>query len=137
MKRTQEEKTLWKSRMTDLASTVRQMSSAEREELALRIGIVTCEGRTLSAYNQCFLAAQANGAPYPSMVGGCRQWGVVGRRVTQGNHAVGYIYVPIGEKSESEDPEEIATKPVRFRLVPVFDVSQTEEREATEERDES
>ena len=87
-------------------------------------------------HNTLFLAAQA--ASTPTVVGGLRQWGRVGRSVRKGEHACGYIYVPKRASENAGDPTELpilagpghvvegSSERQRFLLVPVFDVGQTD-----------
>ena len=130
MKHTDEERAAWRATMNKLVKQVAAMSREEREQVAARLGIVTCEGHALSFYNQCFLAAQ--GAGSATIVAGFQQWRRNGRCVRKGEHACGVIYVPTGKRrSEDSEDEEAPSSPadresVRFMLVPVFDVSQTE-----------
>lgn len=126
MKRTEEERREWRSKMSELAKTVAGLSEERREEIALRMGTVTAEGHPLSAYNCCMLWTQAGRAL--AQVGGFRQWQKAGRRVRPGEHAVGYIYVPLGKRGTDAEPtgDESEAGRLRFRLVPVFDVTQTE-----------
>lgn len=125
MRYTDEEKAAWKERMRGLVQKVAALSDEERKTLAARMPITTCEGHTLSFFNQCFLSFQANGTPL-TVIGGFQQWKKVGRSIKRGEHAVGCIYVPLfpakGDREIEGEPD-----PVRFRLVPVFEVSQTEE----------
>ena len=125
MKRTPEEIAAWKSKLRKLAARVEQLSGDERAAMAAKYGTVTAEGHRLSAYNAVFLAVQA-GRPL-AQVGGFRQWKKAGRMVAKGEHAAGYIYVPI--KRRDADGDEVAEEKLRFRLVPVFDISQTEAME--------
>jgi hypothetical protein len=132
------EKDEWRAKMTALAKRIRAMDGAQREALAARMPIVTCEGHALSSFNTCFLTAQAAGAPI-TMVAGYRQWKKAARYVQKDEHAIGYIYVPSERKRQDAqgqggeiDPEtmpegEQESAGVRFLLVPVFDVSQTAE----------
>lgn len=124
MKRTPEEAAQWRQKMGELAKRIRAMSDEQKQKIQAQCGVVTCEGRPLSLYNTCYLWAQTGGRA--TMVGGFRQWNKVGRTVTKGQHAAGYIYVPTGrnkaDTGEAEDGDG-----VRFVLVPVFDVTQTEE----------
>jgi len=103
------------------------MPKEKQEEIAVKLGTVTCEGHRLSTHNMIFLFCQDQGAHPLAMVGGFRQWKKAGRQVQKGEHAAGYIYVPLGVKKDGEE-----TDGVRFRLVPVFDVTQTEEIETRE-----
>ena len=139
MKRTDLERQAWRDRMSAIAKQVAGLSDAERAEMASRMLITTCEGHTLSARNNCLLiwqytAANGIGAPPLTMVGGYRQWGKVGRTVRKGEHACGYILVPIGSHKDDETGTGDAPRPdgkqsrslFPFRHVPVFDVTQTE-----------
>lgn len=98
------------------------MPAGDREDMAARYGTVTAEGHRLSTYNAIFLAIQA-GRPL-AQVGGFRQWKKAGRMVVKGQHAVGYMYVPM--RRRDAEGEEVTEEKLRFRLVPVFDVTQTE-----------
>jgi hypothetical protein len=112
--------------MREIAKQVARLSDAERAELASRAPVTTCEGHALSTFNQIFLAYQS--AMSLTLVAGFRQWLKAGRAVKQGQHAAGYIYVPMMSKSKAGDPETVADPDeLRFRLVPVFDVTQTQE----------
>ena len=124
MKRTPEEVAAWKSKMRQLAKRVEAIPEGDRESLAAKYGTVTAEGHHLSAYNSVFLAMQA-GRPL-LQVGGFRQWKKVGRMVSKGQHAAGYMYVPMKRRNGDDQTGETEEK-VRFRLVPVFDIAQTEE----------
>ena len=124
--RTKEEIKAWYKKMGDMAKNIRAMSKEDQENTAAKLGTITCEGHLLSPFNTCFLWTQAGRALV--QVGGCNQWRKVKRAVMKGQHAAGYIYVPIGnrteEKAEGTDGEEGNSRPF-FKLVPVFDVSQT------------
>ena len=63
-----------------------------------------------------------------TIIGGFRQWERASRRVKKGNKAAGYIYVPM-KKKDSEGKDVETDEKLRFRLVPVFDIAQTEELE--------
>jgi len=122
----------WRAHMREIAGKVAKLSDAERAELAARAPVTTCEGHTLSTYNQVFLAYQS--AMSLTLVAGFRQWLKAGRAVKQGQHAAGYIYVPMVAKAKSGNPETTADPDdLRFRLVPVFDVTQTQEIAAREQ----
>ena len=110
-----------------LISHVSKMTDAEREQFSATAGVtLTCEGRTLGMFNSIFLSMQSG--TYPTVIGGFRQWQRQGRQVPKGCHALGYIYVPMVR--HSEDDEDHVQDEVRFRLVPVWDISQTEEKAA-------
>ena len=124
----QTEKKQWFAKMGTLAKQVRAMSEDEKNAFIDRLGglVVTCEGHTLTPYNTIFLLYQV-GKVNITMIGGFKQWQKVGRRVRKGQHAIGHIYVPMGAKKLDDDSDEGEPEEIRFRLVPVFDVSQTDE----------
>ena len=129
--RAQEEKTAWKDKMYGFVKQIRALSQEDRETLSNKMPVTTCEGHALSVYNQCMLAMQSK-TPL-TIIGGFNQWKKSGRKVSSGQHTIGYIYVPMIQKTKNDEPKEISglrvhmDKEVRFRLIPVFDVSQTEE----------
>jgi hypothetical protein len=134
-RRSPEEIKAWYKTMADRAAEIRAMSETDRENLAAQAGTITCEGCPLSVFNTCFLWQQAGRALL--QVGGFRQWKKAGREVIKGQHASGYIYVPMQKREEDADgsdeggeTEEKARK--FFKLVPVFDVTQTVEIGAAE-----
>lgn len=120
MSRTREEKKEWFTKMQSVAKRVKEMTPSKREEMAIKFGTITCEGRSLSPFNCCYLWLQAGKAL--AQVGGFKQWQRVGRQVIPGERASGYIYVPMGNKKDEADDNDRPS----FRLVPVFDVTQTE-----------
>lgn len=129
MKHSPEEVKAWREKMGEIAKRVRLMSREEREALAERNGFLTCEGHRLSPYNTCYLLYQ--GCPWEAgaMVGGFRQWERAGRYVRAGEHAVGYIYVPMGggkQRAEGDGNESDEKESLRFTLVPMFSLTQTE-----------
>lgn len=110
--------------MTGLAAKVRALPPERQSEMAGELGTVTCEGRPLSRFNCVYLLIQG-GSSYPlAMVGGFRQWKKAGRSVRKGETAAGYIFVPLTRKGKDRDPGD--DDAVFFRLVPVFDVTQTD-----------
>ena len=129
MARTKEEKREWYSKMNGLAAKIREMDEEKRQALAEQYGTVTAEGRTLSPFNCVYLAEQA-GRPV-LQVGGCRQWGRVGRAVVKGQKAVGYIWVPLkprnGAGNAAPSSSDEKEKGLRFKLIPMFEVTQTVE----------
>jgi len=103
---------------------ISDLSPEEREDMAREIGtILTCERRALSPFNCCMLAFQR---PDATIVGGFRQWQQVGRKVKKGERGC-YIWIPLGDRST---PGEAVPDERRFKLVAVFDVSQTEPLDA-------
>jgi len=131
--RTEADKTAWKQKMAGISKQVKAMAPADREALALRLGTRTPEGHTLSAWNTCFLWLQAGKAL--AIVAGFKQWQKAGRIVKKGEHAAGDILVPMfgnatADKTseDAKDDTSAESRPeMRFRLVPVFDVEQTED----------
>jgi len=122
MKRTPEEKTQWRNKMRNLCKEVANLPNEKREQLAAQMHVTTCEGRTLSPFNQVFLMFQCS-QPL-TIVGGFKQWSKAGRIVKEGQHAAGYIYVPMLSK---KDEAQAVVEDLRFLTVPVFDISQTQE----------
>jgi hypothetical protein len=132
MKRTEEERKAWAQKMRALVKQVGDLSATERADIAARCMVTTCEGHPLSVFNNAFLACQTD-APL-TIVGGFRQWSKAGRAVRSGEHAAGYIYVPLNSQKNDdaadagEEGRDGQRERLRFRLVPVFDVAQTDER---------
>jgi hypothetical protein len=117
--------------MKALADQVAAMTEAQRAEIAARFPIVTIEAHAISARNACLVTLQAEGAV--TIVGGFRQWLHHGRAVRKGEKAL-YILRPCakrapgaGQDSQDQDgPPQLRGQDVYFRLVPVFDVAQTD-----------
>lgn len=108
----------------ELAKQLAAMDEAERNALSAQIlQPVTIEGRAVSLKNTMLVFAQRQGA---TVIGGFKQWLKAGRVVRKGEGAL-WIYAPSVRKVELDDGAE--AEETRFRLVPVFDVSQTEELE--------
>jgi hypothetical protein len=117
-----------RTKLRDLSRTIAAMSESERLALASKIGtVLTCEQRPLSAHNTVMLGTQKEDV---TIVGGYRQWQALGRYVKPGEKAV-YMWVPLAGRSEESAGAEDGDGPneQRFRLVAVFDVSQTTEQE--------
>ena len=125
MQRTEGEKQAWKAKMGLLAKQIKAMPKEEQQALACKCGTMTCEGRTLSPFNTCYLWLQ-NGRKPLLQVGGFKQWQKIGRIVKKGEHSVGCIFVPIAGKKDDEGHE----SNTYFRRMPVFDVEQTETMQA-------
>lgn len=126
---TQEEKELYrnekKEKINRIRKTLSEMSQEQRQAIADKFGIVTVEGHSLTAHNQCFLIAQAE--LNFSIVGGYKQWQKAGRSVRKGEHGF-YIFVPSKTKEETNNAAEVSPDdetPFFFTAV-VFDISQTE-----------
>jgi hypothetical protein len=123
-----------------LAKQISAMSDAARAELAAKLpGLVTVEGRALSAGNMCLVAVQK---PDATMVGGFRQWLKAGRCVAKGSVGL-MIWVPTGKRdsdapaasaaADKETGGEAGERP-GFIMGTVFDVSQTVELTADGEQ---
>jgi hypothetical protein len=126
---TPEQQTAFEARrdqMQTLAKTIAAMSDTDRQALAASVGtVLTCEQRPLSPHNTCMLAHQR---PDATVIGGFQQWKRLGRAVRKGEKG-SYIWVPLTsgtQEADHEGAEDAATRQ-RFRLVAVFDVSQTDE----------
>ena len=102
-----------------LAQQISSMSPEARFDLALRSGIVTCEGHMLSPFNVCLVISQQADA---TIVGGFRQWKTSGRQVRKGAHGCA-IFVP---KQKTAEEEGGVPDDKRFLMVTVFDISMTE-----------
>lgn len=137
-RRSEEERAAWRARMSAIYAAVKAMPNEQKAETIARYGIRTCEGHALSGNNPLLLVMQSPDL-VPTVVGGFRQWQRVGRRVAKGQHALGYIMVPIGRAGGGHDDgdadgdadgEQADGGRLRFRWVPVWDITQTEARPA-------
>ena len=122
-----------KAKFHTLVKQIGTMQPGERDALAARmIGCLTCDGRTLSAYNTYLLALQHPGA---TVVGGFRQWLAHGRCVKKGEHG-SMIWIPTmkSDGAEAKQPTdgEVKSDSRRFIIGTMFDISQTQEIEAAE-----
>ncbi|UFX42091.1 ssDNA-binding domain-containing protein [Bradyrhizobium sp. 41S5] len=120
------------------AQLARQIANMTEEQKALwlqRAPILTADARPISGKNHMLAAMQCEGA---TMLGGFNQWLAAGRAVRKGESAI-YIFAPSGRRATAEASAapsadgaaaEAAAESVRFILVPVFDVSQTDEKPA-------
>ena len=87
--------------------------------------------RKYTLYNSILIFIQNKNA---TLVKGAGQWEKeLGRKIKAGEKGI-YIYVPIKMKDEKEEPEASSQpqdikdlRTTRFKLVPIFDISQTEE----------
>ncbi len=103
------------------------MQEVERLQIVERVGAVpTCEGRALSPFNSCLILYQN---PTASMVGGFRQWINAGRAVRKGERGL-MIWIPTAAKREGELDD---SEDVRFLMGTVFDISQTDPLEVSNE----
>ena len=109
-----------RAKFRKLAKQVADMEPEQRSQLAMKMPVVTVEGRTLSPFNCCLITSQN---PTATVVGGFRQWIASGRAVRKGEHGL-CLWVPTGKKAPEGEPDE-----VHFLIGTVFDVSQTDEIE--------
>jgi len=116
-----------------LATEIGRMTAVEREAVAEKMPTV-CNpaGHFLTMRNTILLCMQADRSDL-TMVAGFKQWVGAGRIVRKGEHALGLIQVPLmlnrkdadGKATVGDKGEKL--QDLRFRWVPVFDVSQTDE----------
>lgn len=124
MKRTKEEIQAWKAEMSKLSKKIKAMDETEKQAFIGRNLIITAEGHRLSLRNTCLLLFQCSEFT-PTQIGGFRQWQKAGRMVQEGQHSCGCIMVPMGVKKDSDGNRDDSD--IKFRYIPVFDVSQTDE----------
>lgn len=107
----------------EIAKQLAAMDEAERDALAAKLmQPVTIEGHAVSLKNTMLLFTQRMAGA--TVIGGFKQWLKAGRIVRKGESAL-WIYAPCVRKVELDNGAE--AKETRFRLVPVFDVAQTDE----------
>ena len=120
-----------KEKARALANQIAGMTDAQKSAWLARVPVLTTEGKPISGKNHMLAAMQRDDA---TMVAGFRQWLALGRAVRKGETAL-YIFAPSGgRKAEASAPsnetsgDDSATvgESVRFLLVPVFDVAQTD-----------
>ena len=126
-------KALWKQ--------VAAMPEIERQLMANKCGLVTCDGHPLSGGNTYLVILQCPGA---TVLGGFKQWQKHGRSVRKGEHGA-MIWVPCGgRKNDSPldgsnsvsavtDGQPTGESDSRFIVGTIFDISQTEELKFTAE----
>ena len=114
----------WREKMNGMIKEVSGLSNERREEIARKYPIITSDGHAISAFNTVFLTLQTELSL--TIIGGFKQWERAGRTVAKGVKAAGYIYVPMKGKKDAEG-ETRTPERLRFRMVPVFDIAQTEE----------
>ena len=120
------------ARARKFAAHLGGLTAVEREKMAATMPTVcNPSGHFLTVHNTMLLVSMS-GRMDLTMVAGFRQWMDAGRCVKKGEHAVGCIMVPITlrQKDSAGRPKvDEAGNPksdLRFRFVPVFDVSQTD-----------
>lgn len=121
-----------KARLKEFIDQVAEMSEEQLTRLKERINIITCDGHSLSLKNNALLDLQAEGTGLTvSVVGGFNQWLDKGRAVKKGERAFTIMAPSAGKAKDksgnvrlAEDGSEI--QKTYFKLVSVFDISQTE-----------
>jgi antirestriction protein ArdC len=117
-------------------SIARQIANMTEEQKAIwlqRAPVLRADGSALSGKNNLLAMMQLDSA---TMVAGFDQWLKLGRAVRKGSAAL-YIFAPSRGKSKAEAEPAAPGKPagelaaeaaesVRFLMVPVFDISQTD-----------
>lgn len=103
-----------------LAKKISEMTEEQKQAFLAKFpAIVTVEGHALAVGNMVMALNQRQDA---TVVGGFKQWQQAGRQVRQGQKAL-WIFAPSVKKAETAGEADS----VYFRLVPVFDVTQTED----------
>ena len=136
-----------KARRKAAAAEKRQAIKAMREtwEKAPKAERVTAENalylaaREYTEKNRELLAMQCHARGlHVTKVQSASKWRAAGRKVRKGEKAL-MLYAPVGEEIamsfESESAHVDIKKPKWYKLVPVFDISQTEPAEATSTRE--
>lgn len=112
-------------RAKELSAKIARMSGDERVKLSEKMGSVfNPQGHQLTLHNTLLLMSQCERDDL-TLVAGFKQWIKAGRVVRKGEHSIGFINVPIRKKAKESDEDDKGS--LYFRLVPVFDVSQTDE----------
>ncbi len=123
-----------RERAQHLAGKLGAMSAEDRQRVADRLpSVFNPDGHALTITNTVFLYMQSERTDL-TMVAGFRQWIKAGRSVDKGQKAAGYIRVPIGagkkRQEEAAKNGEMTDAKVFFKLVAVFDVSQTSPKDS-------
>ena len=114
---TPEQKAAAAERRAALAALAKQAAALPIEE-RMKWTVATIEGHPLSFKNAALAMLQR---PTVSLVGGFQQWRKAGRMVRKGEKAIG-IFLPMVRTGNDGEADGLA-----FRVVNVFDISQTEE----------
>ena len=112
-----------------LAGQIANMTDEQRQRIADRLpSVVNPDGHMLTIHNTILLYMQS-GKTDLTIVAGFKQWIKAGRVVRKGEKSIGGIFVPmqIKDKRQSDGNDEEPKTTTRFRIVSVFDVSQTDE----------
>ena len=124
-----------KEKIASLRRKLANLTDQEQKAIIERQIVLSVQGKAISEKNTILLYVQSDliGSA-PSVIGGYRQWQAQGRQVKKGEHALS-IWAPAkAKKDPNKQPDEISLKDVEdkqsFFLVPVFDISQTEEVKA-------
>lgn len=123
-----------RDRIRNFSKEISQYTNEELQEIAEELCITTIEGHVLSLKNQVLLDTQTRDLSWtPSVVGGYKQWLEAGRQVKKGSSSLAIIAGAMGNKKDKEGNNIINKdsgeneKKLQFRIVNVFDITQTEE----------
>jgi hypothetical protein len=112
-----------KAKLEKMRNYLKSLSKEERQAIADKYGYHSIDGHFYSITNQCLLGYQTIGDhSIQGTFGGFNQWKKAGRVVSKGQHGF-TIWVPIGPKDKDTD---MTTEAVKYILITVFDISQTE-----------
>lgn len=115
-------KALWKQ--------VADTPEVDRIKATAHLGLVTCDGHSLSLCNSMLVVLQC---PTATVLGGFRQWLKHGRAVKKGEHGA-MVWIPTGQRKEQS--VDASVQPVNgesevtrqgFIIGTLFDIGQTEE----------
>jgi hypothetical protein len=121
-----------RAKLKEFIDQVAEMTEDQLIRLKEKINIITCDGHSLSLKNNALLDLQAEGTGLTvSVVGGFNQWLDKGRAVRKGERAFTIMAPSAGKAKDkggnvriAEDGSEVMK--TYFKLVSVFDVSQTD-----------
>ncbi len=124
-----------RAKVRDIAKQIAAMSEDDRRAM-IQDWPTTIEGHAVSVKNACLVAFMRPGA---TVIGGFQQWRKAGRPIKKGEHSSFFIWVPLTGKKKDEDAGEITEDGERpnFALVPMFDISQTQDANAAIAQDEA
>lgn len=109
----------------ELSAKIAHMSDDERAKLSEQmVSVFNPQGHQLTMHNTMLLMMQCQRDDL-TLVAGFKQWMKAGRAVRKGERSIGFIQVPIHKKAK-EGENKKSDRPY-FKLVSVFDVSQTGE----------
>lgn len=125
-----------RAKVRDIAKRIAAMTEEQRRAM-IQDWPTTIEGHAVSVKNACLVAFMRPGA---TVIGGFHQWRKAGRPIKAGEHSTFFIWVPLkGKKKDDESAADINEDGERtnFALVPMFDISQTQDENAAIAKDEA